>query len=219
MKIVQNNQTYRAFLLLAAWAAVGLIPTQTAGAAMLAWDITGGELFGLSGTPRANGAQFSVGTSTTVMSLGIWDDGADGLAESHLIRLWTETGTLLAEATVDNASTSVASASTLGLWVFEGITPLVLAPGTYRIVAGYATNADPVRYGTTSVTSIAATYIQEAYTGSGAGVSSFPNNLTSNPVFGANFQVASSTVPEPGSLSLLLSGVALCAWRLRKKSV
>lgn len=179
-------------------------------ASTLAWDITGGISLSLSGTPRANGAQFNISTAGTVTALGMWDEGSAALLNVHTVQLWSDTGTLLASTTVSNSSFAVASGDATGQWLFTTISPLVLTPGTYRVAVGYGVaNDDPVRSTTTVVTSIGATYLQEAFTTSSTSTTDFPNNLTHNPLFGANVLFASVTTPEPSTFAGMLAAIAL----------
>lgn len=92
------------------------------------------------------GWRFVTADFTTVHALGIWDEGGDGLDQSHEVGLWSIDGTLLASTTVTPSSaSSVASASGLGAWVFEPIPTLVLAAGTHAVGALYLSEDDPWR--------------------------------------------------------------------------
>src|SRR5438874_2400191 len=75
----------------------------------------------------------------TITALGIFDIGANGLANSHEIGLWMADGTLLASVTITNGnSVAVASTSCLGAWRVTPITPFALSPEvTYVIGATY----------------------------------------------------------------------------------
>ena len=76
------------------------------------------------------GWQFSVNAPITIDGLGLFDFGGDGLSLSHQVGLWDNSGTLLAQTTVTNGSTPVASLSNAGDWLFESITPIILLSGT-----------------------------------------------------------------------------------------
>lgn len=207
----------RQFCFLAALAAFGSGASLQAATA-LAWDISSGNVTSLGSTPRANGARFSVAVVTTVVSLGMWDEGNDGLRNSHLVQLWSDSGSLLTGATVDNTGTVVASSSGNGSWRFASITPFALAPGTYRIAVGYGSSGDDeVRFGTTVVTSIGVSYIEQAFSSGGAGTGAFPSNTNSNVLFAANLMVESA-VPEPATVLLSLAGFVLLAIRARAQA-
>src|SRR5215467_4803643 len=105
----------------------------------LAWDITSQPfLVGLSVPPQVVGAQFSISSVETVVSLGMFADQF-GPVFTHTVRLWTDDGTLLASAVVDkNTSSAVPALTSPYRWLFTDIGPLTLDPGTYRIGVGYA---------------------------------------------------------------------------------
>lgn len=201
-------------------ASLAFLAAQASATPVLAWDISSGTITSLVGTPRANGAQFSVSSATFAVSLGMWDEASNGLLNTHPVQLWTDSGTLLASATVTNASTAVSSAGGAGRWLFSAITPISLSPGTYRIAVGYGVDTDdPVRFGTTVVTSIGAQYILEAFSAGGAGTTAFPSNLLSNPLFGANLQLdatPANAIPEPGTAALTMLVLGIAAWRRRR---
>jgi hypothetical protein len=151
----------------------------------------------------------------------MWDDFSNGagLLNAHTVQLWTDGGTLLASATVDNSSTVVASADSTGRWLFTSITPLSLGAGTYRIAVGYGVDGDdPVRFGSVSVTSIGATFVQEAFSSAGTSTTAFPANAFTDPLFGANLELASSA-PEPSTAWAMLFGLGVLgvASRVAKK--
>src|SRR5438067_2338770 len=78
------------------------------------------------------GFDFSFSNPERVLSLGLWDDGSDGLNASHQVGIFDEaTMALVTSATVDNSSTVVPSADSNGRWLFTTLpTPVVLDPGT-----------------------------------------------------------------------------------------
>lgn len=174
----------------------------------LAWDIAGGTASSPGGTPRANGARFSLAQESEIVALGIFDHQADGLSEPHVITLWSDDGAQLVQAIVGSGGVAVASMDSDGQWIFESIEPLVLAAGIYRVAAGYGVaGGDEVRSTSTLVTSLAADYIEQAYTNSGQGVATFPSFENDNPVFGANLLIESAAVPEPSTALLLAMGL------------
>jgi hypothetical protein len=71
----------------------------------------------------------------TVTMLGAWDESGDGFLGPHDIGLWDAGGTLLASTTVTSASAGTISASGLGVWRFEAIASVALAPGIYTLGA------------------------------------------------------------------------------------
>lgn len=136
--------------IIAAVAAVLWLGPGTASATpSLGVDVLGraGERCAQSCAPWTLGWSFQTTSPILVHALGIWDEGANGLAESHAIGLWSRGGVLLASTTVTPSSIwSESSASGLGQWVFEPVVPLGLDPGSYIIGAVYKSARDNWRF-------------------------------------------------------------------------
>jgi hypothetical protein len=97
-------------------AVVALLFAESPGRAGPILDFTGGiqAFVAIDGT---FGWKFRVESPVSIEGLGIFDVGADGLADGHAIGLWTGDGVLLRAAAITNAdSTPVASASSDGDW-------------------------------------------------------------------------------------------------------
>lgn len=193
-----------------------------AAAAPLALDLTGANSAN-NCNPQANpgctvGWAFQVNSPILVFSLGFFDLGPNGLADSHNVGLFNSGGTLLASTTVTNGSTPVASAFGAGRWLMNDIAPIQLNPGTYTIGA-FVLNQSPDLFLTLATPT---TIPNITYLGGRAefSVSSlvFP---TSGPfegfepsIFGPTF--TAQTVPEPTTLLLLGGGLVAVARRLRR---
>ncbi len=146
------------------------------------------------------GWQFQVGPSGIVVtSLGLAQEQvAQGARD---VGIWNEGATLLASTTID-----VSTATLDGLFYYESIAPLALAPGTYRIAGVFLQDTGNYAYDTPFTTGPNITFVQAAYT-SGSSLA-FPSTLEdTSGYFGPNFQYDS--VPEPATASLLLAGAAL----------
>jgi hypothetical protein len=180
-------------------------------------DFTGGALFFSAGN-IAFGWEFRTASPITVDSLGFWDEGGNGLVNSHQVRLWSGDGSsLLASTTITNASMPVSSTSPDGRWLFNNISPVVLPIGDYVVGASFVpgspnpecTLEDCIREETSLTTTLTGvTFIEPR---NGGGGLSFPDTPAPGVVhgyFGPNLQ-ATVVAPEPGTLILLISGLIL----------
>ena len=192
----------------------------SANAALIGVDIVSGG-FANTNASFTIGWGFDVTSSVSVTHLGFWDEGGDGLVEAHDVGLWASDGTLLAQTIVSNASTTtIASASGFGDWIFETLSgPIILDAGSY-IVAGVS-GADPFR---TFVDSISVDPLLTNF-GSGkferGGTLAFPTSVEDSEfsLFGANILIDDTiSVPAPTSILLLGLGIAGLCFK-RKKQV
>lgn len=183
-----------------------------------------------SGTPSLSGTAFystrgyMFGVTTPGLRathLGVFDLGADGLADSHLVGLWTPDGTLLASATV--------SAGTSGLLQdsmrYVDIPDLALAVGNYVVAAVYEEDsADPQAFGGPLELSTAAgiSFI-ESRVGSCCipDILPFPGQTLAGGFgfFGGTLMVDDgiSPVPEPSTSALLLAALGALAMSGRRR--
>jgi hypothetical protein len=192
-------------------------------------DFTDASAFQPFAADSTVGWKFTVTSTITIGSLGLFDFGKDGLAESHRIGLWDTgaTPTLLASATIDNAnSTHVASTSTTGDWLFTSLSSSVqLSPGAYVVGAFYMANSkDSFMTTTSSPTTIQGVTFNEARESPTSGLQ-FPGFFnTEGPAgfFGPNLSTAAAPpVPEPETYAMLMAGLGLLSFfaRRRRKSL
>jgi len=173
----------------------------------LALDFTGGSANTFT-TSATVGWQFSASSPLMVTALGFWDQGSNGLVNAHQVGLWNSIGTLVASTTITSASTPVASTSSAGDWLFNSITPVALAPGTYTIGALLPVNADPdfQIFSATASTRDGVTWLNAADVASSSLTEPFADSRFADGVFGPNLQV--TPAPEPSSCLLLALGIA-----------
>ena len=158
------------------------------------------------------GWEFNVLSPITVTMLGFYDDGKNGLSESHAVGIYDSLGSLLVSGTV------VPADALTSWWRFTSVTPTLLPVGSdYRIAAVTGSENytwDPVGF----VVNPNITYVGSRYTSSGTLV--YPSE--SEPVtgyFGPNFQFEGGVIPEPSTFVLLGAGlIALGMAARRRKS-
>ena len=212
---------------LLALSALALTMAPAAHAQTPAIDITGAGSATTSGFFTV-GYRFTVTGTQTVTGLGVFDYGADGLAQAHDVGLWNNNQTLLASTTVSTAnSVAIASGSTQGNWREVAVTPVTLTAGDYYVGAYYSSSNTDAFVLSAPFTSIAGfAFGSDAFV-SGSQLT-FPTRSTGTTasaayvgpgVFTAG-AVGSATAPEPGSLALfglgLVGGVGSLRLRRRK---
>lgn len=181
----------------------------------------GANLFDQLTTPNRNnytgtvGVNFTVGAANlSVTHLGFQDANLDGLASSHLVGIWDNSGTLIASATIQSGTAS----TLVDNWRYESLAgPVTLFAGLDYTIGGFVSNAGDVwsdNGGSASVTSssditvnqevfVGSTFTRPTSIGGGDSLRWAPANATF------------TSVPEPSSTALLgLGGLALL---LRRK--
>ena len=83
------------------------------------------------------GWEFSIAEPIPVYSLGVWDEGHDGLSDDHIVGIWSiPDGTLLTSTTVTSGDTLVNG------FRYASISAITLPAGSYVIGAYMPTGAD-----------------------------------------------------------------------------
>jgi hypothetical protein len=174
---------------------------------------TGDASFEHQGVTAGN--RFVVGAQPlSVTSLGLFDWGTPGFAQSHSVGLWSDAGTLLARA---DFSPGLSGTAENGFFYQPLTTPVTLQPGMNYIMAASYLNADVDRFLANDVFSAETyapqvTFLNGRYSVPDAGFV-FPNLDVYNASYvGANLQFVA--VPEPGVTALLMLGAG--AWGLGK---
>lgn len=179
-------------------------------------SVTGGTL-ATSGGDQLYGWIFTVNAPITVTSLGVFDEGGDGLAISHDVGIFNET----TEALLGSATVPAGTGGTLiDGFRFESVSPFSLIQGdSYVIVMTMPEdNADTQNIEVTSETTASQiTYVNSTFGGSSTLAFPTDNGAFAPGMFGPNFTFASTAVtPEPYSIVLLgtgLLGIAVFARR------
>jgi len=174
------------------------------------------------------GSDFIANTSADVVALGVYDVDGDGLAGSHVVGLWTASGTLITSVTVDAGTVDPLSDGYR--WVTANAS--LVAGQEYVISAGYfgAGVGDYIGVGAPIDPNF--TFIEDrdtqgssSYAGSplpdpGPGVAEFPvssdwGGVGQTAWYGPNLQV----VPEPGTLVIwsLLGGLGMAVGCSRRR--
>lgn len=168
-------------------------------------SISGGSVLADGDT---NGWRFQARSSISVVSLGTWDENADGLPSQVNVGLWSDAGTLLASLTL-GAGTS--AALTDGFRYQSLVSPVALTAGAfYRVAASVNSGTIQYREGVTVAAAPDIAYDDGFYAGSSNSLT-FPSNPGAIPnfpdFFGANFRYESASVPVGGTLGLFAVGL------------
>jgi hypothetical protein len=201
--------------LLFAVALMAWSPVQTrADTIALSFTPSGQTFFGGAGSDTV-GWGFSLSAPVLVTELGFWDENGDGLGQSHLVTIWSSSGTQLAQATIP-AGTSGTLVD--GFRYLTLTTPISLAAGNYTIGALLSAFGSDVASVSSSAIS---TTPGVTYAGSRAiEGNAFPTNDAfnlPNSYFGPNFQFTTAGVPDSGSTVSLLGCALLGLAALRRK--
>ncbi len=151
--------------------------------------------------PTGNdGFFFTPTTALSVTALGYVYPGA---ASGNLVGLYdVSTSTLLASATITSASPSS------GSFLFEAIHPITLVAGNeYAIVGLYTAGAGAVGYYADNGMGAAAQINFDAYLYDYNPSLDLPTVGFAPAIVGPNFQFSVQSVPEPGSVALMATGL------------
>lgn len=161
--------------------------------------------FGFPLVDQTRGWAFTLSSPVLVTELGLWDRGNDGLGKSHVVTIWTGTGTQEIQGTIPSGT----GATLTNGFRYVSIAPLLLPAGNYTIGGFYSPSPDNIAF----LASAIATASGVTYDGSrgGFGFAFPPGDISSlsDSYFGPNFQFSAPTsTPDSGSTwALLLLGM------------
>jgi len=182
-----------------------------------------GDMIALSAT--ASGARGSAGDSTKgwaftttssllVTQLGLFDQGNDGLNASHVVSIWSSTGTLMVQVMIPSGT----GTTLMDGFRYVSITSVLLPAGSYTIGGFYGRGDDQFGINASSITT--ASGITYNGSRSAAGFVFPPGNHFGNlnSYFGPNFQFTSAVAtPDAGSTVALLGLALLGLGAVRRK--
>lgn len=198
-----------------------LLSVDFASAATMLYDITagsGGSAF--TGFNGNWGFAFSVDSTTTVGSLGLWDEGSNGFVGAHTVGIFDSGGGSITSAVVDNTSIVVASTNANGRWLFTDLTTTItLNPGSYTL--GFfnpSGGTDPFRGGGITTSYMAGASFETGKARSGAASFAYPdaNSPSGGGWVGPNFATGAMAVPEPTSAAF--AGIAVIGLLRRRRA-
>ena len=185
-------------------------------AQIVAVDPTYNPVAGYTGpfsADRTYGWKFTVGNSPIEVSgLGFFDFGADGLADSHQVGIWSTDGASIVQATVPSGT----AGSLVGNYRFTLATPQTLNANTeYYIGAFFPSANDPAIFGAPAPTFASEISFGTSSYSDDPGFAPPGHSYSANyGVFGANFQF--SAVPEPHEYALM-TGIGLAGFFFIRK--
>jgi hypothetical protein len=197
-------------------AVVACCPLQTRADA-IALSFTGGSFLGVNATNPVFGWAFALSSQVTVTQLGLFDEGNNGFNTSHMVAIWTSTGTLLTQVTIPSGT----SGTLINGFRYVSIAPLLLTAGGYTIGEQSSTflTTDTHAVGANSITTASGV----TYDGSRSdffpfGAFGFPaGDIFDEPnsYFGPNFQFTGGVpTPDSGSTWMLFLLGATAAFGL-----
>jgi hypothetical protein len=180
-------------------------------------DLTGSTSTGAGGGSDAvRGFAFDLNEPIAITQFGWFDDGPVGLAKSHDVAIFDESGSIVVQATVPSGT--VASLSDGFRWVT--IPHTTLHPGQTYVIAGTdpSGGGDQFRFQASSVTyDPRIDFVQNRWI-SGSTLTLPTNNTASfeDAFFGPNFQLMPVQIPATPEWMLVVAAVLLMAFGLAR---
>jgi hypothetical protein len=159
------------------------------------------------------GYSFVADAPTAVLSLGVWDEGSDGLINGHEVGLWDSDETLMAVAFVPPGVAGILDSG----FRFVDIAPVPLTPGETYYVAGTYLGPGDDRWSADASTVLTApgiTYESRRYAFGSA--LAFPGEIGvfDNGYWGGNVRV-DAMVPEPSPF--IIAALGVCGMVIRRR--
>jgi hypothetical protein len=150
------------------------------------------------------GWAFTISSPVLVTQLGLWDQSNNGLNTSHVVSIWTSTGTLMAQTTIPAGT----GATLMDSFRYVSITSVLLPAGSYTIGGFYGKLSDQFAIHPSTITTGSGVTYNGSRSAAGFAfpAGNFFGNV--NSYFGPNFQFTTVAIPDSGSTwTLLLLGV------------
>jgi hypothetical protein len=170
-----------------------------------------------SNNNQSVGWQFNVLNSLTVNALGWFDEGANGLGHSHTVGIWNPSGALLTSILVPQGTV----ASLNGAYRMVPIADLILTVANGYIIGGenFDTSGDRLPFDVTQIVDSRLGFVDATFSLLGSGFTRPINfSVATDGFYGPMFAAASSSVPEPSSILLLVSVILLTAGRFARRA-
>ncbi|MEI6419407.1 MAG: PEPxxWA-CTERM sorting domain-containing protein [Sphingomonadales bacterium] len=166
------------------------------------------------------GLDFTVNSAFTVHKLGAFDDGSNGITADVFVGIWNlDTQAYVTPLVNFNGSTAAAASA----YALKGITPVLLTPGHYSVVA-YGFDTANLNFNTNiSGQNGSSPIVFNSFGGRLSNVQSRYGggaNPSSGSVFGFESAFAGGTlgVPEPGAWAMLIAGMAMVGIAARRRN-
>jgi len=149
----------------------------------IAFSISGGSAFSVSENGTL-GYVFTVSNPISVTSIGIFDEGNNGLNAVYNVAIATNTGQGMAQAVIPAGT----GATLVDGFRYVSITPVLLSPGTYKIFATYDKDIVDAVMTSAAITSASGVSYVESTSDTGFTFPSGNHFGLSSGYFGPNFR-------------------------------
>ena len=204
LKLITARPSVRQATRLAVLAVLALVLPCMAGSVV--GDYTGGGV--TENYQSATGYWFTPNVNLTVNLLGFYDLSGTGLNGTHDVGIFQANGTVVVSGTVAAGTTDPLIAGTVGGTRVISVAPTLLTAGTQYYIEADNNNLDEFAYGGGAVTFDPSltwnSYGDLSSNNIFFGIPSEPGGVDGN--LGPNF--GALVTPEPGSMALILCGVA-----------